>query len=212
MRTVRRVFAAAVLVAAAVGLSGCSYNRFVSQDEAIKAQWAQVENQLQRRNDLIPNLVETVRGTAQQEQSVFGQIADSRAKLAGAKTPQETINAANEQTAALARLLVVVENYPQLRSNDSFNRLMDELSGTENRLAVERMRTTSGCRSTTRCGGGFRRTLRRASSDSRTIRTSTRRPPHSSCRAWISARWVASSLRPHGRRPHSPDNRSRTWQ
>lgn|SRR5690348_6571495 len=140
MRTVRRVFAAAVLVAAAVGLSGCSYNRFVSQDEAIKAQWAQVENQLQRRNDLIPNLVETVRGTAQQEQSVFGQIADSRAKLAGAKTPQETINAANEQTAALARLLVVVENYPQLRSNDSFNRLMDELSGTENRLAVERMR------------------------------------------------------------------------
>jgi LemA protein len=129
-----------VLVVTAVGLSGCSYNRFVSQDEAIKAQWAQVENQLQRRNDLIPNLVETVRGTAQQEQSVFGQIADSRAKLAGAKTPQETITAANEQTAALARLLLIVENYPQLRSNESFNRLMDELSGTENRLAVERMR------------------------------------------------------------------------
>jgi LemA protein len=131
---------AAVVAVAAVGLSGCSYNRFVSQDEAIKAQWAQVENQLQRRNDLIPNLVQTVRGTAQQEQTVFGQIADSRAKLAGARTPQETINAANEQSAALARLLVVVENYPQLRSNDSFNRLMDELSGTENRLAVERMR------------------------------------------------------------------------
>lgn len=136
----RKLLMAAVLAVAAIGLSGCSYNRFVSQDEAIKAQWAQVENQLQRRNDLIPNLVQTVKGTAQQEQTVFGQIADSRAKLAGAKTPQETINAANEQSAALARLLVIVENYPQLRSNDSFNRLMDELSGTENRLAVERMR------------------------------------------------------------------------
>lgn len=140
MRIVRKTLVAAVLVVAAVGLSGCSYNRFVSQDEAIKAQWAQVENQLQRRNDLIPNLVETVRGYAQQEQTVFGQIADSRAKLAGAKTPEETINAANQQSAALARLLVIVENYPQLRSNESFNRLMDELSGTENRLAVERMR------------------------------------------------------------------------
>ena len=136
----RRMFMAAVLAIAAFGLSGCSYNTFVSQDEAIKAQWAQVENQLQRRNDLIPNLVETVRGYAQQETTVFGQIAESRAKLAGAKTPEETINAANQQSAALARLLVIVENYPQLRSNESFNRLMDELSGTENRIAVERMR------------------------------------------------------------------------
>jgi LemA protein len=131
---------AAVVVAAALSLSGCSYNTFVSQDEAIKAQWSQVENQLQRRNDLIPNLVETVRGYAQQEKDVFGQIADSRAKLAGAKTPEDTIKAANEQSAALARLLVIVENYPQLKSNESFNRLMDELSGTENRIAVERMR------------------------------------------------------------------------
>ena len=128
------------LVAAAILSSGCSYNRFVGQDEGIKAQWAQVENQLQRRNDLIPNLVETVKGTAQQERDVFGQIADSRAKLAGARTPEETIQAANQQSAALARLLVVMENYPQLRSNESFNRLMDELSGTENRIAVERMR------------------------------------------------------------------------
>src|SRR5215218_10947950 len=88
-----------VVAALAVSVSGCSYNRFVSQEEAIKAQWAQVENQLQRRNDLIPNLVETVKGTAQQEKDVFGQIADSRAKLAGARTPEQTIQAANEQSA-----------------------------------------------------------------------------------------------------------------
>jgi LemA protein len=140
MTLMRKIGLAAVLIATAVGLSGCSYNRFVSQEEAIKAQWAQVENQLQRRNDLIPNLVETVKGIAQQEKDVFGQIADSRAKLAGAQTPEQRIQAANEQSAALARLLVIVENYPQLRSNESFNRLMDELAGTENRIAVERMR------------------------------------------------------------------------
>jgi LemA protein len=136
----RRAFLAVMLVAAAVSLSGCSYNTFVGQEEGIKAQWAQVENQLQRRNDLIPNLVETTKGIAQQERDVFGQIAESRAKLSGARTPQETIQAANEQSSALARLLVVVENYPQLRSNEQFSRLMDELSGTENRIAVERMR------------------------------------------------------------------------
>ena len=130
---------ATLLVAASVS-SGCSYNTFVSQDEAIKTQWAQVENQLQRRNDLIPNLVETTKGIAQQEKDVFGQIADSRARMAGARTPEDTIAAANQQSAALGRLLVVVENYPQLRSSESFARLMDELSGTENRIAVERMR------------------------------------------------------------------------
>ncbi len=140
MKAMRRMGVAAVLAAVAVGLSGCSYNTFVGQEESIKAQWAQVENQLQRRNDLIPNLVETVKGVAQQERDVFGQIADSRAKLVGAQTPEQTIQAANEQSTALARLLVIVENYPQLRSNDQFARLMDELSGTENRIAVERMR------------------------------------------------------------------------
>src|SRR3954470_22495752 len=129
-----------LVIAGASVSSGCSYNRFVGQEEAIKTQWAQVENQLQRRNDLIPNLVETTKGIAQQEKDVFGQIADSRAKLAGAQTPEQRMQAANEQSTALARLLVVVENYPQLRSNETFNRLMDELSGTENRLAVERMR------------------------------------------------------------------------
>ena len=135
-----RLLALALLIAGASISSGCSYNTFVTKEEGIKAQWAQVENQLQRRNDLIPNLVETTKGIAQQEKDVFGQIADSRAKMAGAKTPQDTIQAANEQSAALGRLLVVVENYPQLRSSESFNRLMDELSGTENRIAVERMR------------------------------------------------------------------------
>ena len=140
MKTLRTALAALLLTAAAVAASGCSYNTFVSQEEGIKTQWAQVENQLQRRNDLIPNLVETTKGITQQERDVFGQIAESRAKLAGAQTPEQTIQAANQQSAALARLLVIVENYPQLRSNEQFARLMDELSGTENRIAVERMR------------------------------------------------------------------------
>src|SRR5215468_191829 len=139
-RHMRSTVLVALMVLAATVSSGCSYNSFVGKEEGIKAQWAQVENQLQRRNDLIPNLVETTKGIAQQEKDVFGQIADSRAKMAGAKTPEETIQAANQQSAALGRLLVVVENYPQLRSSESFNRLMDELSGTENRIAVERMR------------------------------------------------------------------------
>jgi LemA protein len=141
MTTVLRATAVAALILfATVATSGCSYNRFVSQEESIRAQWAQVENQLQRRNDLIPNLVETTKGFAQQERDVFGQIADSRAKLAGAQTPEQRIAAANEQSTALARLLVVVENYPDLKSNLTFQRLMDELAGTENRLSVERMR------------------------------------------------------------------------
>ncbi len=135
----RLISIVALLLVAAVS-SGCSYNTFVSQEEAIKTQWGQVENQLQRRNDLIPNLVETTKGVAQQERDVFGQIAESRAKLSGAQTPEQTMQAANEQSAALARLLVIVENYPQLRSSETFNRLMDELAGTENRIAVERMR------------------------------------------------------------------------
>ena len=131
---------AVVVVGLSAASSGCSYNRFVSQEEAVKTQWSQVENQLQRRNDLIPNLVETTKGFAQQERDVFGAIADSRAKLAGAQTTEQKIQAANEQSSALARLLVVVENYPQLRSSETFARLMDELAGTENRIGVERMR------------------------------------------------------------------------
>ena len=140
MTRMRAVLITIVMVGAGVATSGCSYNTFVGQEEAIKTQWAQVENQLQRRNDLIPNLVETTKGIAQQEQEVFGRIAESRAKMAGATTPEQRIAAANEQSSALARLLVVVENYPQLRSSETFARLMDELAGTENRIGVERMR------------------------------------------------------------------------
>ena len=136
-RTVLRLM---ILVVAALPLTGCSYNKFVSQEEAIKAQWAQVQNQLQRRNDLIPNLVETVKGYAAHEESVYKDIADARARLLAAKSPEESIQAANQTTSALGRLLAVVENYPQLKANEQFNRLMDELSGTENRIAVERMR------------------------------------------------------------------------
>ena len=128
------------LVAMALLMSGCSYNRFTGTEEAIKAQWGQVQNQLQRRNDLIPNLVESVKGYAAQEKEIFTSIAASREKLAGARTPEDTIKAANEQSAALSRLLVVVENYPQLKSDANFQRLMDELAGTENRIATERMR------------------------------------------------------------------------
>jgi LemA protein len=140
MNTLKRLLVVVAVTSAAVAASGCSYNRFVGQEEAIKAQWAQVENQLQRRNDLIPNLVEATKGFAQQERDVFQAIADSRSKLAGATTPDQKMAAANEQTSALARLLVVVENYPTLKSDATFARLMDELAGTENRIAVERMR------------------------------------------------------------------------
>jgi LemA protein len=140
MTTRRPMIRLVVLALAALPLTGCSYNKFVGQEEAIKAQWAQVENQLQRRNDLIPNLVETVKGYAAHEEGVYKDIAESRSRLLAAKSPEETIQAANQQTTALGRLLAIVENYPQLRANEQFNRLMDELSGTENRIAVERMR------------------------------------------------------------------------
>ena len=113
-------------------------NELVTSREAINNQWAQVDVALQRRADLIPNLVETVKGFAKQEQTVIQSIADARAALVGARTPQEKIAANNQLDGALGRLLVVVENYPQLRSNENFLRLQDELAGTENRIAVER--------------------------------------------------------------------------
>jgi LemA protein len=140
MRMTRRAVMAVALALAVLPLTGCSYNRFVGQEEAVKAQWAQVENQLQRRNDLIPNLVETVKGYAQHEESVYKDISDARSRLLAANTPDEKIQAANQQSSALGRLLAVVENYPQLKANEQYNRMMDELSGTENRIAVERMR------------------------------------------------------------------------
>ena len=138
----KALFAArlAVLVAIAAALSGCSYNKFTTQEEAIKAAWAEVQNQLQRRNDLIPNLVETVKGFAAHEEGILKDIAESRSRLLAAKSPEETIQAANQQSSALGRLLAVVENYPNLKANEQFTRLMDSLEGTENRLSVARMR------------------------------------------------------------------------
>jgi len=140
MRAQSRAVGMGLVLVAVMMLSGCSYNQFTTQEEAIKASWGEVENQLQRRNDLIPNLVNTVKGYAAQEKSIIQAVADSRAKLAGATTPADKIEAANEQSGALSRLLAIVENYPQLKSNENFMRLQDELAGTENRIAVARGR------------------------------------------------------------------------
>lgn len=115
-----------------------SYNGLVSVDQKTKESYSQIQNQLQRRADLIPNLVETVKGYAKQEKEVIQSVTDARAKLAGAKTPQEQATANNELNSALSRLLVVVENYPNLKSDANFRQLMDELAGTENRIAVAR--------------------------------------------------------------------------
>ena len=117
-----------------------NYNRFVTLDEGVKSAWAQVENQLQRRYDLIPNLVETVKGYAKQEKDVLVEVTNARARVGGAATVPDKINANNELTGALSRLLVVVEKYPDLKSNQNFLRLQDELAGTENRISVERKR------------------------------------------------------------------------
>jgi LemA protein len=115
-------------------------NSLVTKNEAVKAEWSQVDIVLQRRADLIPNLVETVKGFAKQEQTVFGDIAKARSSLLSAGTPQEKIAANGQLDGALGRLLMIVENYPQLKSNENFLRLQDELAGTENRIAVERKR------------------------------------------------------------------------
>lgn len=129
------VVAAIVLV---VVMLFSSYNGLVSMNENVTGKWAQVENQLQRRNDLIPNLVNTVKGYAAHETEVFKQVSDARAKLGGAKTVAETSAANNEMNTALSRLLMVAENYPELKANTNFTQLQDELAGTENRIAVAR--------------------------------------------------------------------------
>jgi LemA protein len=117
-----------------------TYNNLVTMDEGVQAAWAQVENQLQRRYDLIPNYVETVKGYAAQEKEVFLGVAEARSKVAGAGTIPDKIQANNQLSSALSRLLVVVERYPEIKSNTNFIRLQDELAGTENRIAVERRR------------------------------------------------------------------------
>jgi len=115
-------------------------NTLVTKNEAVKAAWSQVDIVLQRRADLIPNLVETVKGIAKQEQTVFGDIARARSQLLSARSPSERISANQQLDGALGRLLAIAENYPQLKSNENFLRLQDELAGTENRIAVERKR------------------------------------------------------------------------
>jgi len=132
--------AIAILFLILVGWGISHYNKLVTMRENIDGAWAQVDNQLKRRNDLIPNLVNTVKGYAAHEKEIFIKIAEARAKLAGATTIPEKIQGAQAVETALGRLLVILERYPELKANESFNRLMDELAGTENRLAVERMR------------------------------------------------------------------------
>jgi LemA protein len=144
----KKILLLSVVLFAAFGLSGCNYNSLTAGQQNIKGKWANVESQLQRRADLIPNLVETAKMAGIQEQEVFGQIADARSKLLGggnqiptAETPedrQKIIEASNSFGGAIGRLLSLTEAYPQLRSNENFLKLQDELSGTENRLNAAR--------------------------------------------------------------------------
>ncbi len=141
MKILLAVLGVFVLLAAIVGGSYVSSrNEMVRKNEALKQAWSQVDVVLQRRADLIPNLVATVKGYAQQEQKVFGDIANARASLLSARTPGEKIAANGQLDGALGRLLAIVENYPNLKSNQNFLALQDELAGTENRIAVERRR------------------------------------------------------------------------
>jgi LemA protein len=123
-----------------------TYNALVNMDETVKSSWAQVENQLQRRYDLIPNYVEVVKGYAAHEKEVFIDVTEARSKVAGAGSISGKIDANNQLTSALSRLLVVVERYPELKANTNFIRLQDELAGTENRIAVERRRYNEAVR------------------------------------------------------------------
>jgi len=130
----------ALLIVSLYSFFAGNYNNFVRLDQAVKSSWAQVENQLQRRYDLIPNLVETVKGYAKQEKDVMIEVTNARARVGGATSVPDKIAANNELSGALSRLLLVVERYPDLKSNQNFLHLQDELAGTENRIAVERMR------------------------------------------------------------------------
>lgn len=129
-----------VLVIAVYGFFQSTYNSLVRLDEGVKASWSQVENQLQRRFDLIPNLVETVKGYARHEREVLTEVTNARARVGQAGTVPDKITANNELAGALSRLLLVVERYPDLKANQNFLRLQDELAGTENRISVERRR------------------------------------------------------------------------
>jgi LemA protein len=140
MKRSRAILTALTLTLVASLLSGCSYNRLVQLREAIDGAWAQVENQLQRRNDLIPNLIEVTKGYAAHEKSIFEAVANARARLIGAGSREDQIAASGELSSALSRLLAIAENYPNLKADAQFARLSDELAGTENRIATERRR------------------------------------------------------------------------
>src|SRR3989440_3161823 len=140
MKALLAVLVIVVLLFAVGGSYVSSKNQMVAKNETVKSAWSQVDVVLQRRADLIPNLVETVKGFAQQEQTVFGDIAKARSTLLSAAGPSEKIAANRQLDTGLGRLLAIAENYPQLRSNENFLRLQDELAGTENRIAVERKR------------------------------------------------------------------------
>ena len=136
-----------VVIVLIIIMGGCfiqGYNKAAKMEEGVKKAWGNVENVLQRRMDLIPNLVETVKGYAAHEQKVLGDLADARTKYAGAATQKEKLEANSQLESALGRLLVIVENYPNLKANEVFMKLQDELAGTENRIAVERNRYNEG--------------------------------------------------------------------
>ena len=139
-KTVIVLITIVVLILLSAGKFISVKNTLVAKNEAVKTSWSQVDIVLQRRADLIPNLVENVKGYAKQEQTVFGDIAKARSQLLNAGTPEQKISANAQLDGALGRLLLIVENYPQLKSNENFLRLQDELAGTENRIAVERQR------------------------------------------------------------------------
>jgi LemA protein len=138
MRT--RTWIPLAALALASGCGPCGYNRIVNEEQQVEAAWSQVENQLQRRADLIPNLVQVVKGYASHEKGVFADIASARAAMLGASSRAEKIQTANQFEGAISKLMSLTENYPNLKADGNFQRLMDELAGTENRLAVERKR------------------------------------------------------------------------
>jgi len=146
MRSIFRMSVFPLLIVSLVALDGCGYNQLVSQGEGADAAWSEIDNQLQRRNDLVPNLVATVKGFAAHEEEVLTKVTEARSRVAGGGTPAEKMAASNELSGALARLLVVAEQYPNLKADQNFLRLQDELAGTENRLSVARMRYNDAAR------------------------------------------------------------------
>src|SRR5438045_5765070 len=138
MRT--RKYAPILILALAAGCGPCGYNRLVTEEQQVESAWSQVENQLQRRADLVPNLVETVKGYARHEKGVFDDIANARAAMLGASSRADKIQTANQFEGAISKLLSISEAYPQLKADGNFQRLMDELAGSEKRLSVARKR------------------------------------------------------------------------